>query len=357
MQLLQRLHNYIKMQIDEHLKCLLKQRITMNVNKWDMFWCRMPLSKEELKRIPIKHQVRPYLIYKVDKQKVWGYLSSSKFHHRISEKLQFFICGEDHNSAKNSIINIQKLYEIPVENILDYAFTLTLEERKQFKNAIKCIQNKKQSKKQLEITNPTVRPTAGDILYYNEYAYIVVAAYKNHYYVTQLSNDNDCFDHMDNIYHYHVDKMDFYTNFKRLEKFSYKIKVSKVGEINKNQKKDLKMVEEAIPMIMHKSKKKSDKKKKKEISNKNPFNPYKVGSVYENDHHSQYLCLYLNGKKAYGICLNKNVFKQIVCLPEIYKLKTTGKYNRTKMIRTLEKLMYLNNHHINDAYHKLITYH
>lgn len=51
------------------------------------------------------------------------------------------------------------------------------------------------------------------------------------------------------------------------------------------------------------------------------------------------------------------MFKQIVCLPEIYKLKTTGKYNRTKMIRTLEKLMYLNNHHINDAYHKLITYH
>lgn len=269
----------------------------------------------------------------------------------------FFICGDDHNSTKNSIINIQKLYEIPVKNILGYAFTLTLEERKQFKNAIKCIKNKKQPKKDFKITSTIKKPSVGDILNYKEYDYIVVAAYKHHYYVSQLFIDHDYFHRMDTIYHYHVGKMDFYANFKKLEKFGYKIKVSKVGQIKENQKKDLKMVEEAIPMIMQKNKKKSDQKKKKKIVNKNPFNPYKVSNVYEDTQNLQYLCLYLNGKKAYGLCLNTNVFKQIICLPEIYKLKMTGKYNRTKMIRTLEKLMYLNNHHINDAYHKLITYH
>lgn len=108
----------------------------MQIHKWDLYWCRMPLKPEELKKIPINHQVRPYLIYKVEKQKIWGYPSSSKFQQFLNEEEQFFITRENHNCQKDSIINIQKLYKIPIENILNYAFTLTLEERNQFNDFI-----------------------------------------------------------------------------------------------------------------------------------------------------------------------------------------------------------------------------
>lgn len=321
---------------------------------WDVYWCRMPLQPFFLEKIPKSHRIRPYVIYKIDEIGIWGYPSSSKKHKGIMSSEQFYVWGKNHNMYKDSYFDVTSLYQLPFENIISYAFTFDDNERKQFMGLllkvenpviIKCMSIKTGKTPQIALKKRLI----GEILKYQNEYFLVLSVHQKHYYVALL-----------NVYHgkltgdvsysYIIKGQNYYTHFRQVEKFNYQMEVKYIDRISENEIQSLALITQRLPMIMQISKKSSNVKKHKQ-KQKNKKELYYVSGVYKDKNNCTYLCIYRTRNCGYGVQLNK--MNKIIRLPDFDELEKMGTYNITKMVHTLEKLLYLNNMYVNKAYQQL----
>lgn len=95
----------------------------------DVFWCRMPLSEEELIHVEPGHRIRPYVITEVNDSTVKGYACYSKLSAYCSVNQQYMIDKNNYDELrKSSYVNLSRECVLPLTSVEKYYYTLNKED-------------------------------------------------------------------------------------------------------------------------------------------------------------------------------------------------------------------------------------
>lgn len=90
----------------------------------EIFWCLMPLKKEQLEKIEESHRVRPYLIERVENHQIHAYYCSSSPIRRIPHNEQYIIKKDQFYCHRDTYVNLHTTYTIPFENLRSFYFAI-----------------------------------------------------------------------------------------------------------------------------------------------------------------------------------------------------------------------------------------
>lgn len=111
--------------LKQHLKAIQSQKNLLNMlQKGDLVWAKMPLTKKELSKIANSHRIRPYLVIKKETFNCYVFQSSSKSSNRLNNLQEYCIHKKIYKQNKDSFINLTQVYKIPFYNLLEKASTL-----------------------------------------------------------------------------------------------------------------------------------------------------------------------------------------------------------------------------------------
>lgn len=95
------------------------------VEAGDVYWCEMPISKQQLLLVPPGHRVRPFVIVDKCKGGFYGYTCTSG---DKNLKRFYFIDKKQYGMRKSSYVMIDKKIEIPYGKVRSYYYHLKEED-------------------------------------------------------------------------------------------------------------------------------------------------------------------------------------------------------------------------------------
>jgi len=146
----------------------------------------MPLDKKAMKEIEESHRCRPYLIMDKDDKNIYAYPSSSSH----SRGYNYYIDREKYNNLKDSWLNLQNIFKVPVFNLKEKFYTLNKEDRLEIQ---KKLQSKKgKSKKYVYNLTKNYNISKGDIVSINNNLNYVYKCTKESIYCYKVYTNSKC---------------------------------------------------------------------------------------------------------------------------------------------------------------------
>lgn len=140
-----------------------------------VYWCKMPLSDKEINRIPPGHRIRPYVILSIEKNRITALACSSQYFKKVGKEKQFYINKADYRLSKSSYVDLKHVYEMPINNIYDYFYTLSKDDFMQIKNGIA---NKDTQREKLDIGIGAIVKNKEQYYYICDYKNTIYYAYR-----------------------------------------------------------------------------------------------------------------------------------------------------------------------------------
>lgn len=107
-----------------------KKKVFKEVKFGDVVYCRMPLTKKELKNVPKGHENRPYLVVGKTKKELIAFYGTHKkidnwksYYLKPSEYPEFKFYGEEVSTKIGTYFDLSKIYYISIDRI----YTKTIE--------------------------------------------------------------------------------------------------------------------------------------------------------------------------------------------------------------------------------------
>lgn len=91
------------------------------IDDFKLVWAKMPLSYEELNRIDKSHRIRPYLLFMENDDYYYSFPCTSKYFERDIRYENSVIRLDRVINHKKSLILLDTVYEMPKENIIEFA--------------------------------------------------------------------------------------------------------------------------------------------------------------------------------------------------------------------------------------------
>lgn len=147
-------------------------------------WAKMPLSEEELKKIPHGHEIRPYLIVAEEKDFYYALPCTSKVFKNKNRytNSQLILRGQNTETGK-SLVQLNQICKLPKRNIITQRGTehiLSQDEINELAKKIKCnskfIEYPQSVIDNIESYNPTF--CIDDLIVHNNQLYIIISKIK-----------------------------------------------------------------------------------------------------------------------------------------------------------------------------------
>lgn len=110
-----------------------------DLKPYDVVWCLMPLTKDQLDKVPRGHEIRPYVIIGKKENSLLGYHCTTNL--KSWEKNKYVINKEKYCHDKDTVILLSKVFEIPKDNFKGKLFTLDDVDIQGINKKINTIQN------------------------------------------------------------------------------------------------------------------------------------------------------------------------------------------------------------------------
>lgn len=175
--------------IDKYVYCnRTKRHIFKNAKKGDLIFFDMPLSKEELEKIPVGHRQRPYYIEKKLKNGFIGYYATS-VKPNIPNSRFYSIDDKKYSTIeKISYIKLNDEVYLPKDHIINYMFSISNEEsneidrRLYFNNPSRYTTLYGHKTKKLKVK-------IGDIIKYKKESWLVMSEHNSIYDLILVSKE------------------------------------------------------------------------------------------------------------------------------------------------------------------------
>lgn len=159
-------------------------------------WAKMPLEPEELKRVPLGHDVRPYLIVAEAEEFYYAFPCTSKvFTNKNRYENSKLIIRNQNTESGKSLVQLDKAYILPKSNIYydeDFGYVLSPEEINELLKKLKAnIKFSKYPQAVIDfITNLPTTLCVNDLISHNNQLYIIISKieYQNGFYCLSVSN-------------------------------------------------------------------------------------------------------------------------------------------------------------------------
>ena len=262
-----------------------QKRLLKSLNRGDLVWAKMPLSRKELNSIAENHQVRPYLVV----HKYNFNQSSSKQSNRLNNCQEYFINKFRYKQNKDSFINLTKVYKIPFINLKSYYITLN---KQDLKNIQKRLQIQENNKFQFSVD---IYILEGDVISINHQLYYVYAS--DNVYLYCLIIFKKCPKDKKKYVNIIINNKTYYTTFK--EKISFE-RTAKINIVNIAYKSEMESILDKKSGIEFNQKRLSNLEKK--MIEKNHELSYESGTVFQVGK-NRIVYLFKYKKAHYGIDL------------------------------------------------------
>ena len=294
-----------------------QKRIFETIQKGNMVWCKMPLSKKQLKKIEESHRVRPYLIVDKGPNFLLGYYTSSKNRKDLNNYQKYIIKGIKYKRSKDSCIDLTNIKKVRIRNIKSTYIKLSQIDIKNIEKRIRI--NQYRGNRDILRFNEPIYIEVGDVIQKNKSLYYIYSEDNVNIYGFKIQKRNKQNQELEKI---KVNKKKYYANFKEFR------------VINRNDDfeiLDIATDEEIIKIFNEKNmKKRVIEKDVEEILERNN-NEYQIGTVFKYGK-STVMYLYTENNKFYGVDLLWYKIK-----PRLFEIKKITKKELLE-IKELEEI-------------------
>lgn len=260
----------------------------------DVVWSKMPLTKEQMLRIPPGHRIRPFVIVEVMKEGCIGYACSSTPWQYSAPSMQFRIDKDRYDIQKSSYADMSKKWELSYSLIQSHYCHLQEDD---LLSLLEMSKHKQQHHVMNEIG-------VGSIIRFEHQLYVVYEAYKEHLYAHVMLEKK--LQHAHSYQPFSFNKQLYYIDFSIRFDVSHWQQVEILYHLSKIQRDELKRKSTEI-----RQKEEARKKKQKTIDQLQLQFP--IGAMfyvaYENVF---FIYLYHLEHRAYGCYLERNQNEEYV---------------------------------------------
>lgn len=314
------------------------QKLYDKIQVGDVYFAKMPLPKKELKRIPKTHQQRPYVIVKKENNKLYAYKCTGTKLNWLKNYEYYPFKQSAYDTSKDSYILLNEIYELPVENIINYYTTLYPKTIKELERRI-GISNRNGNS--LPRFNVQYNIEVGDIFVLDKQFYYVYQKDSTYIYTHKVygkqSKDNL------KLICIKIDDKDYFISHRKQQQFSSKDRYIIIKMLNYEQQEYIKTKKQQL---------------KKHFKHKTiPQNyqlKYKPGQILNNE----YIYLYHINERSYGLYLKEKDDK----VPRLIRIKEdtftlTGSLSLNATRDIVYKLIKYNTdpHHMLNHYFKQLA--